>query len=460
MIVGIAIQAHPTDMQRKIISQWIGCARFVWNAKCDEQNYLCWYAQKYLPVDTTVPYDQTYSQYKNKDLSPWLYDCPSQILRNSVVNWYNTQDNFIKGKCGRPNKKRKSDGGSIHLTKEVFCFEKCSDGVTRLFIGTKSKNIGYLSIKNHKSYGESSSIRIKKKNGKYSVSFCYDDGVNDQGIISQEEHLDYLKSCSSEELDKMTTGIDRGVKIPVQAGDNAYDLKKEQKAKKRKKEKYIKWQQKRLARQKKKSKRRDRTKKKISKAHEKISNINRDFCHKTSRKIVNDENTQVIILEDLKTKQMTKAPKPKKDEETGKWVKNNAAAKAGLNRAILDKGWHRLENYITYKANKKGKVCFKIPANYTSQECADCQHIHPNNRKSQEAFCCERCGHKENADKNAARVIKKRAINLILNPGTGLSKRGVLVDIGRGAVNQTPGADASGARGKETSKNKVKASTA
>ena len=41
-------------------------------------------------------------------------------------------------------------------------------------------------------------------------------------------------------------------------------------------------------------------------------------------------------------------------------------------------------------------------------------------------FLCERCGHSDNADRNAALVIKKRAINLILDSGTELSDKGVL----------------------------------
>ena len=80
-----------------------------------------------------------------------------------------------------------------------------------------------------------------------------------------------------------------------------------------------------------------------------------------------------------------------------------------------------------------GKAVFKIPAHHTSQECSDCGNIHPSNRKSQELFECENCGHTDNADKNASEVIKKIAIKLILNSGTELSKRGVLLDSGRGA---------------------------
>jgi putative transposase len=51
-----------------------------------------------------------------------------------------------------------------------------------------------------------------------------------------------------------------------------------------------------------------------------------------------------------------------------------------------------------YKAYRAGKAVFKVPAHHTSQECADCSHIHPDNRKSQELFICDNCGHTDNAD--------------------------------------------------------------
>jgi putative transposase len=136
---------------------------------------------------------------------------------------------------------------------------------------------------------------------------------------------------------------------------------------------------------------------------------------------------------------MTKKPEPKPNDNGG-WDRNNAGAKAGLNKAILDKGWHQFESYIAYKSQKAGKAYFKVDAKYTSQACAACDHTHPNNRKSQELFVCDNCGNSDNADRNAALVIKKRAIELIKNSGTELSKRGVLTpskDKGRGATRQS-----------------------
>ncbi|MBW2648058.1 MAG: helix-turn-helix domain-containing protein [Deltaproteobacteria bacterium] len=32
--MGIKLQARPTEDQKLILSQWMGCARFIWNGKC------------------------------------------------------------------------------------------------------------------------------------------------------------------------------------------------------------------------------------------------------------------------------------------------------------------------------------------------------------------------------------------------------------------------------------------
>lgn len=89
MLTGIRYKATPTDHQAQVLSQWIGCARVIWNAKCDEDRYLRTFARKYLPVGTFPKPDKSYSQYKT-ELTPWLQDCPSQILRNSATIWGQT----------------------------------------------------------------------------------------------------------------------------------------------------------------------------------------------------------------------------------------------------------------------------------------------------------------------------------------------------------------------------------
>lgn len=424
-LTGINLRARPKGEQVKTLSQWMGCSRFVWNAKCEENDYLYKFKQKFLPINTKTPIDQSYSQFKNTELSPWLSDCPSQILRNTMCTWRETMGDFLKGLCGRPKKKKKSDGGSIWLTSELFRFDIGPDGKKRLFIGTKTNNIGYLDFICHRDFFEPRSIRIKQKQGKFSISFCYESSTKNSDTLTQIDHLNYLSQKSYSELDAITIGVDRGVAIPVHAGSAQFDFSPEQKRKKHKATISIKLLQKKLSRQKKGSRQRFKTKNRLGSKHIKIANIRTDFAHQTSHKIVSNENVKVIIFEDLNTKGLTKAPKAKTDVQ-GRFIKNGAAAKAGLNRAILDKGFGTFERFCAYKAEKAGKAFFKVSATYTSQECADCGHTHPNNRLTQALFLCERCGHTDNADRNAALVVKKRAIKLILDSGTELSAGGVL----------------------------------
>jgi len=209
-------------------------------------------------------------------------------------------------------------------------------------------------------------------------------------------------------------GVDRGIVKPFQMSDNqCFVLDRGTENRLRKKQRRLKRYQKRLSRQNLQSNARKKTKNKVGKLHTKIANIRHDFCHKTSHAIVNSE-AMVIGVEDLKLKNMTKAPQPKQDEH-GRFISNGARAKAGLNRELLSKGLGKTISFVEYKARRKGKLVIKAPSAYSSQECATCGHIAPENRKTQSEFLCLFCGNHDNADLNAAKVIAKRAIQFLLS---------------------------------------------
>ncbi|WP_165977916.1 transposase [Nonomuraea diastatica] len=64
-----------------------------------------------------------------------------------------------------------------------------------------------------------------------------------------------------------------------------------------------------------------------------------------------------VVVEDLNTEGMTAAVKPKPDpDRPGRFLRNGAAAKAGLNKAILDKGWYDLEVALRAKARYTGST--------------------------------------------------------------------------------------------------------
>ena len=55
MLTGIKLRAHPTSHQKLILSQWMGCARSIWNAKVEEERYYRTYARKYCAIGTYAP---------------------------------------------------------------------------------------------------------------------------------------------------------------------------------------------------------------------------------------------------------------------------------------------------------------------------------------------------------------------------------------------------------------------
>lgn len=434
---GIKMRARPTSEQKKVLSRWMGCSRLIYNGKCDEQEYFFKFKCRFPEfAGEKVPVDQAYSQFKTES-STFLNDCPSEILRNSSVIWYQAMQRFFKGLAGRPVRKKKGARSSIWLTKELFSLTQNPETKEwKLFIGKKKNNIGFLSFEAHRKFHIPASITITKDIGQYFVSFNYEDPK--MGRKTQEELISELAKLPEAKLTQLAVGLDRGVTIPVQSSArHSFDFSPEQKATIERKRKRIKKWQRRLARQKLGSNRRGKVKRQIAKAHRKIADIRQDFAHQTSRTLVGKKNKagevidngiRIFVLEDLKIKNMTKSPDPKPDvENPGHFAPNKASAKAALSQRILNSAWGQLARFLAYKANHAGKVCIQVSPRFSSQECAKCGHIHPDNRQTQSQFVCLKCAHAENADQNASEVIKKRGVEEILKqvtPGIGESARG------------------------------------
>lgn len=87
MQIGNRFRCYPTKIQEQILLQWIGCQRNIYNSKVREDQYYRKFARKSLQhVGQYAPLDQQYSQFKS-DLTPYLSEVPSQILRNGAVLW-------------------------------------------------------------------------------------------------------------------------------------------------------------------------------------------------------------------------------------------------------------------------------------------------------------------------------------------------------------------------------------
>jgi putative transposase len=139
----------------------------------------------------------------------------------------------------------------------------------------------------------------------------------------------------------------------------------------------------------------------LARAKEREANARRDGLHKIARGLVGTYDA--IAMEALALRNMTRSAKGTIDEPG-----SSVAAKAGLNRAMLDTGFGLLRQLIAQKAEWAARAIVVVDPRYTSQTCFVCKHVATQSRDGTR-FVCVRCGHVDHADVNAARNILFKA---------------------------------------------------
>ncbi|MFG2795090.1 RNA-guided endonuclease InsQ/TnpB family protein [Streptomyces sp. NPDC048419] len=135
----------------------------------------------------------------------------------------------------------------------------------------------------------------------------------------------------------------------------------------------------------------------VADLHRKVRRQRLDHAHKTALALVRDHD--LIAHEDLKIRNMVKAPTPRPDPETpGSFLPNGSAAKAGLNHSISDAGWGVFLTILHAKAESAGRNVIAVDPRNTSRTCPECGHVSAENRPTQEKFHCVSCGHLAHAD--------------------------------------------------------------
>jgi len=156
-----------------------------------------------------------------------------------------------------------------------------------------------------------------------------------------------------------------------------------------------------LSRRKRGSRRYARQRRRVARLHARAGRIRRDFHHRAALHIA--RRFGVAALEDLRIRNMT-ASAAGTMAEPGRMVRQ----KAGLNRSILNQGWGAFDLILAYKMEERGGRIVKIDPAFTSLICSACGAVDARSRKNQATFECIACGHRDHADRNAAKNILRR----------------------------------------------------
>jgi putative transposase len=149
-----------------------------------------------------------------------------------------------------------------------------------------------------------------------------------------------------------------------------------------KEEKALAKAQRRLSKTEKKTKERRKRGKAVARIHERIRNKRKDFCHKESRKIINEY--QYICVEDLDVRKMIEG--------------------SHLAKSITDASWKQFHQFLAYKAVEAGRKLGVVNPAYTTQMCYKCKNIEMK-KLSEREHRCSKCGYEATRDFNAAQNI-------------------------------------------------------
>jgi putative transposase len=308
----------------------------------------------------------------------WLRAAPSHVLQQTLKDLDRACRTHGTFKVRWRSKARWSPSFRFPAGKHITV-----ERLNRKWGRAKLPKLGWVTFRwSRHPGGEIRSATVSRKAGHWYISFLVENGV-----LTPEHHAG------------TPVGIDRGVVVAVTTSTGDFHDRDFTTVGER--TRYRRLQQ-RLARSRRGSANRAKTCSAMNRIMGRVADRRADFAAWTANRLTSRHS--VIVLEELHTKNMTASARGTV-AEPGRFVRQ----KAGLNRAILDKGWHRIELAIRNAARSTGTEVVLVNPAYTSQTCNRCGHVDAKNRESQAVFVCTACGHRDHADVNAAKNILSAA---------------------------------------------------
>lgn len=358
-LVGYTYRLFPDAQQVILLNKNIGHTRFVYNWALETR-------QEYYHANhkTLSRSDLSSMLPQLKEQTGFLDEANSQTLQQALLNLDKAYTNFFKGRSKFPKRKNRGRNDSCYYPAGVQADQETG----KIYLPKFNNSIKY---DNHRQFdGKVKSATITRSaSGKYFVSLLVDD--------KKKETLPETRN---------SIGIDFGLISFIATSDGD---KIESPKFLRKKEKALARSQRNMARKAKGSKNRNKARIKVAKIHEKIANQRKDFLHKLSDKITNEND--IICVEDLNIKGMMKM--------------------RSLAKSASDAGWGMFVNFLKYKSEWKGRDFRKIDR--WEKTTGRCWCGYKTKLELQvRKWTCPECGSIHDRDIQAAKMIQILGLGL------------------------------------------------
>jgi putative transposase len=350
---------YPSPEQKIVLNRTFGCVRVVWNRT------LAWRQARYRADRASTSYSQA-SAYltglKATEELGWLREVSSVPLQQAIRHQQAAFNSFFAGRACYPRYKSRTGRQSAEYTRSGFRYH-----AGQLFLAKMSTPLVFTWSWPHVSPVtlDPATVTVSRDPcGRWYVSF----------VVEMPEPAQLPPAGA-------IVGVDLGIKDLAVTSDGQKIRNPRSLARR---EHNLARYQRRLARCQKGSANRTKAKAKVARAHRKVRASRADFLHRTSARLVREND--VIVIEDLAVKNM---------------VRNRSLA-----RAISDSGWGEFRRQLEYKAARAGRQLIVIGRFYpSSKTCFACGHLLAGLPLSTRAWQCPSCGTRHDRDINAAKNI-------------------------------------------------------
>ena len=344
---------YPTLEQETLLAKTFGCVRFAYNRMLRIRTDAWFKEQK------SVNYHMTsalLTELKKNPEYTWLNEVSSVPLQQSLRHLQTAFANFFAKRSQYPTFKSKHDKQAAEYTTSAFKW----DGKT-LKLAKMDAPLKMVWSRTLPKAAKITTVTVSKDAaGRYFVSLLCDDSVSAKPAVSAKVGIDLGLTHFAI--------LSTGEKI---AAPNTF----------RTNESRLAILQRRLAKKQKGSVRRSKAKRKVARLHAHIADVRKDFLHKLSTRLVNEN--QVIAIESLAVSNMQK---------------NHCLAKS-----ISDASWSEFVRQLEYKALWYGRTLIGIDRWYpSSKRCHDCGHTVKALPLNIREWACPECGSVHDRDVNAA----------------------------------------------------------